>query len=1051
MATTENVTSNSVTADDSGLITVVVRGLQTEDAVRGLMRSLSDQISTLRAQNTSKILLLFDVSGLTIKDTTKEGRTAGRKLGSILKVDAIAIVGNTQLLTLLTYIARASRPGYHVSYFRSYPKALKWLRGEQMQQSRSSASLISGVLVAGIGIAGLAGWLFSNDYLRSFIPSLRPINPIAALALLLISFGFFMYWSKSSKALRLGSVVIAILGIAALLPLNIDTILFGDKVIAYGSHAGLADSAAICFILLGIIGFIARRPYRWVQPVETLIIGAVLGLSLFNIYGQLYAHDFIYSISDSFVMAFNLAVALVITAVGQGVLVIYKRMGSVTNRVSKVGWLMIIAIIGLQIATYANWNETSKRNDAEAQQSFISESTDIQESVTGRLQAYTDALHGFGGLFAASDNVTEGDFTAYYNELDLVKNYPGLRSIAYISVVKDSDIPAFVAARRNDKSIDPKGNPNFTVLSKTSAPVHYIATYSVNSTSRAALGLDLTSVAGRAETYGTAVTSGKSHASGSVTFPTTTTDDRYGFFITMPVRLANMTRASGLVNANFSYKDFFASILTQYESQKDLNLSIIDEVSGETLYSSKKVNGTTPLTSALPMQVADRTWIIKTAAASTFATQTGQQRLPDAILIIGQLFSLLLVGIFVSQARARKQALDLADVATQDLQYERKHILELNKKDEAILTSIGEGIVVLDKHGKIEFVNTTATKILGYEARELIGEKFTTKIDATLESGTPISPSKRPADIALHSKKVVSSILYYERKNGERFPVRITTAPIIVGDKIIGIIEVFRDITEEYALDKAKGEFVSLASHQLRTPLSAVNWYAEMLINGDAGPINKDQASYLREIYEGNQRMIELVNALLDVSRIELGRLVNQAQPTDVVAIANDIQKEMAPMISTKNLSVHADLQASLPQVDGDPKLLRMIVQNLVSNAVKYTPDKGTVSIALRSAKQKEVEGAHISRSGDYIYLSVKDSGYGIPTEQRAHIFEKLFRADNVRKLDVEGTGLGLYIVKQVVENMGGKVWFESTESVGTTFYVILPLKTLGAKKIDKQ
>jgi signal transduction histidine kinase len=216
-----------------------------------------------------------------------------------------------------------------------------------------------------------------------------------------------------------------------------------------------------------------------------------------------------------------------------------------------------------------------------------------------------------------------------------------------------------------------------------------------------------------------------------------------------------------------------------------------------------------------------------------------------------------------------------------------------------------------------------------------------------------------------------------------------------------------------------------------------------MLLNGDTGTLTEEQQNYATEIFEGNQRMISLVNALLDVSRLDLGKLSNEPKPTSLTALIGDLLKELHPLISSKGLRINRDIDGSLPDILADPQLLRMVMQNLLSNAVKYTPDKGAVQVTLHAAKLVQLKQARLSsKTGktEYVYFSVSDTGYGIPKAQQDKIFSKLFRADNVQVLDVEGTGLGLYIVKQVVEQMGGRVWFESMESVGTTFFVLLPL-----------
>ena len=373
-------------------------------------------------------------------------------------------------------------------------------------------------------------------------------------------------------------------------------------------------------------------------------------------------------------------------------------------------------------------------------------------------------------------------------------------------------------------------------------------------------------------------------------------------------------------------------------------------------------------------------------------------------------------------------------------------LAEAKAKDEAILASIGDGMVVVDKEGKITYVNQAFEEMVGWKAQEVLGKYIVEVVPREDEKGDVVLLKERILSKVLSGEKIVVNLVapfYYIRKDKSRFPAISIITPTILDGKILGAVETFRDITKEKDIDKAKTEFVSLASHQLRTPLSTVNWYAEMLLSGDAGKLNEEQKKYLGEVYKSNQRMVSLVNALLNVSRLELGTFVIEPEPTNVVELARSVIGEQKPQIDEKKVTLSTIFEKNIPTIQADPKLLRMIIENLLSNSVKYTPEGGKIEISLSLDDKKNV------------LIKVSDTGYGIPKNQQDKIFTKLFRADNVREKDNEGTGLGLYIIKSIIEHSGGKVWFKSPavgrvegdENPGTTFYVVLPLD--GIKKIN--
>lgn len=376
----------------------------------------------------------------------------------------------------------------------------------------------------------------------------------------------------------------------------------------------------------------------------------------------------------------------------------------------------------------------------------------------------------------------------------------------------------------------------------------------------------------------------------------------------------------------------------------------------------------------------------------------------------------------------------------EDLQNEKRMLATEKAKDDAILRSIGDGIAVADVRGKISFLNENARIMLGmkeFDPNADIAQQLPEIIDPV--TSRPIARSDLALFTATHGRAVEKQLLLVR---GEHAPegryISMTATPIIVASVPIGAVATFRDITKEQEVDRAKTEFVSLASHQLRTPLSTINWYAEMLLAGDAGELNDEQRKYLDEVYQGNQRMVDLINSLLNVSRLELGTFAIDPEDTDVIALAKSVLDEQMPQIRERSIKLTAELDRSTPRLFADPKLLRMVFQNLVSNAVKYTPMGGSVAVT-------------VLPQGEHIAITVADTGLGIPQSEQSFIFSKLYRATNARESDTDGTGLGLYIVKSVVEQAGGTIRFESLEGKGTTFFVLLPKSGMRKKEGTKK
>ncbi len=395
-----------------------------------------------------------------------------------------------------------------------------------------------------------------------------------------------------------------------------------------------------------------------------------------------------------------------------------------------------------------------------------------------------------------------------------------------------------------------------------------------------------------------------------------------------------------------------------------------------------------------------------------------------------------------------------------DLEEEKKKALNFARdleKFKMAAESTSDMVVISDPEGIALYANPATEKITGYTVQETIGKK------CGLLWGGHMEPAyyKQMWQTIKVAKKAFVSKIKNKRKNGEFYTASIAISPVLdQKGNILFLVDTSRDITREVEIDKAKTEFVSLASHQLRTPLSTINWYTEMLLSGDAGVVNENQKKYLEEAYNASKRMVELVNSLLNVSRLEMGTFIVEPEPTDVMTLAKSVVDELKLLADQKKISLKLSCVDNLPKIQADPKLLRMVLSNLLSNSVKYTPEKGEVKMDLSLVKAGGKVG-NKQVPGDSLLCTVADTGYGIPKPQQDKIFTKLFRADNVREKDAEGTGLGLYIVKSIIDHSGGMIWFESVENKpaspktasrggGSTFYVILPLEGMKKKEGTK-
>jgi PAS domain S-box-containing protein len=354
-------------------------------------------------------------------------------------------------------------------------------------------------------------------------------------------------------------------------------------------------------------------------------------------------------------------------------------------------------------------------------------------------------------------------------------------------------------------------------------------------------------------------------------------------------------------------------------------------------------------------------------------------------------------------------------------------------------------IAITDLEGRILYANKSTERVTGFSQEEVVGNKASS---LHLWGGQMSETGYKKLWNTIREKKEAFHMeITNKKKNGELYESNLAIIPLKddLGD-VRYYVQIQRDITQEKAIDRAKTEFVSLVSHQLRTPLSAIKWYTEMLLDGDAGRLKKEQKELLDLMYESDLRMVDLVEALLDVSRLNLGTFVMDIAKTDPAALVESVSEEMRPDWKKKKIKFSSECDKSIVSINADPRLLRMIFQNLLSNAFKYTPEGGIVNFSFRKIEKGESFGGRTSQK-ERIGISVSDTGCGIPEKDRESIFTRFYRGSNANTMDTNGFGLGLSIVKSVIGLSGGEIWFDSEEMKGTTFYVEFPLFGMKQKK----
>ncbi len=354
----------------------------------------------------------------------------------------------------------------------------------------------------------------------------------------------------------------------------------------------------------------------------------------------------------------------------------------------------------------------------------------------------------------------------------------------------------------------------------------------------------------------------------------------------------------------------------------------------------------------------------------------------------------------------------------------------LDKTNELAIENSWDMIFITDKRGKIIYINKAVKNVLGYSQKELIGRRPNFWMQEM-----PNKFFSQMWDSIYFTKKPFIGEIQDRKKDGNIFIAKIKIMPLIdKSGEIISFVGIERDITEIKKLNDAKKEFISLATHQLRTPITSISLTAEILLKNLSKKAKNENKEYLYEIMRSVKKMNEMIELFLNVSRIEMKTFEIMPCPSNIALIIQENIDDIKTQCIEKNIEIIKNIQPDLPMVSVDINIMNIILENLFSNSVKYTPSDGNIIVSAE-------------KQNNNIIIKVSDTGYGILKKHQPLVFNKLFRSETESQ-KIEGVGLGLYLVKSLLLQTGGNIWLESEKNRGTTFFVSIPLS--GMKKNKK-
>jgi len=371
---------------------------------------------------------------------------------------------------------------------------------------------------------------------------------------------------------------------------------------------------------------------------------------------------------------------------------------------------------------------------------------------------------------------------------------------------------------------------------------------------------------------------------------------------------------------------------------------------------------------------------------------------------------------------------NLHEISTNNVQEEYSDQSKQKARQTAIIEAMFDGVLVTDSVNKIQYLNTALYRLTSLENKpekhtiESFGSQFGDDLDQWKDHILTWSLTGEFAD----PKPIFSD--HIELKNGRVLSIHLS--PIILGNEFLGTVSIFRDVTYEFAFDRLKTDFITSISHELRTPLTSISGYIDLLLMGVAGSLNESQESYMRTIKENSFRLNNLINDLLELTTIESGNFQMRVLAFDLIAVAREIARKIETKNENKSKKVRVtfDHPSDLPLVLANPDRSRQIIENLINNACAYSAEDGFVNVS-------------IAQTDGFLQVSVHNQHVFVPPEHKTVIFDKFYKGDDPSIQILQGSGLGLPIIKQLVELQQGKIWVSNDQDLpGSTFIFTLPI-----------